>query len=274
MKLSSVTPLILAYNEESNIERTLSRLTWASRVVVVDSHSEDDTVKIAESFRNVDLVQRGFDNHKNQWNYGLDQVEAEWVLSLDADYQVTPAFVEELEGLEPPSNLVGYKASFTYCVFGRPLRGSLYPSRVVLFRAGRARYVQDGHTQRLSTEGHIEALGTTLYHDDRKPIDQWLSSQKHYAKLEAKKLEAEEKPGFSDRLRQTRILGPLLVPFYCLFRHRLILDGWAGWYYTLQRTYAEILLSLELLGRDLRGDAPNLISLEGESLDESPSGAV
>jgi hypothetical protein len=38
----------------------------------------------------------------------------------------------------------------------------------------------------------------------------------------------------------------------------LILDGWAGWYYTLQRTYAELLLTLTRLDARLRdsADAP------------------
>jgi hypothetical protein len=30
-----------------------------------------------------------------------------------------------------------------------------------------------------------------------------------------------------------------------------LLDGWPGWFYALQRTYAELLLSLELLARRL-----------------------
>ena len=49
--------------------------------------------------------------------------------------------------------------------------------------------------------------------------------------------------------------APTLTLAYCLFWKRLILDGWPGVYYSLQRTYAELLLSLELLDRRLRGKA-------------------
>ena len=63
MDRTTITPLILTYNEEANIDRTLGRLTWADRVVVVDSYSTDATVDLATSYDNVDLVQREFDHH-------------------------------------------------------------------------------------------------------------------------------------------------------------------------------------------------------------------
>jgi glycosyltransferase involved in cell wall biosynthesis len=255
MKLSALTPLLLTYNEESNISRTLDRLTWAEHVVVVDSYSDDATVDIATSYDNVDLVQREFDDHTSQWNHGLDQVESEWVLSLDADYQVPHAFVEEVCSLEPPTNIVGYRAHFTYCVHGHPLRGTLYPPRIVLFRKERARYVQDGHTQRLSVDGEVSELDTKLKHDDRKPLTEWLDNQRRYARLEADKLTQADDVGVTDRLRKTDVLAPLIIPLYCLFIQGLILDGWAGWHYTLQRTYAELLLTLFRVNNRLRDES-------------------
>jgi glycosyltransferase involved in cell wall biosynthesis len=255
MEPTSITPLILTYNEEANIDRTLERLIWAERVVVVDSYSDDATIDIATSYDNTELLQREFDDHTSQWNRGLDQVETEWVLSLDADYQVPPAFVEEVRGLDPPPGLAGYRADFTYCVYGHPLRGTLYPPRIVLFRNERARYVQDGHTQRLSVDGDVTDLDTKLKHDDRKPLTEWLDNQRRYAHLEAEKLAQADEVGITDRLRKTDVLAPLLTPLYCLFVQGLILDGWAGWHYTLHRTYAELLLALVRVDARLRTDS-------------------
>ena len=252
MDLTAVTPLILTYNEEANLDRTLGRLTWAERIVVVDSYSDDATVDLATSYDNVDLVQREFDDHTSQWNYGLDQVDTKWVLSLDADYQVPSAFVDEIQGLQPRNEHAGYRATFNYCVFGRPLSATLYPPRIVLFRNRKARYVQDGHTQRLSVEGLVGDLDTSLEHDDRKSLDRWLDNQRGYARLEAEKLTGADALDLPDRLRKTDVWGPLLVPLYCLFAKGLILDGWPGWYYTLQRTYAELIIALTHLDAHLR----------------------
>ena len=44
--LEKITPLILTYNEAPNIERTLQHLTWAKKIVVIDSYSTDETLKI------------------------------------------------------------------------------------------------------------------------------------------------------------------------------------------------------------------------------------
>lgn len=252
MRLSQISPLILTYNEEANIGHTLDRLSWAERIVIVDSYSEDATVEIAESYRSVHLVQREFDHFADQCNYGLDQIETEWVLSLDADYICSPKLIDEFRSLPSTPSCDGFSVNFIYCVYGQPLRGSLYPSRTVLYRRDAAKYRRDGHGHQVQVRGPVEELDAPIYHDDRKSLDRWLDNQRRYAQLEADKLVEADDVSFTDQIRKTTILGPLLTPVYCLFVQGLILDGWAGWYYTLQRTYAEILLALERLDRALR----------------------
>ncbi len=76
-------------------------------------------------------------------------VTTDWVLRLDADYMLEPALRNELAPLKPDADIAAYEIAFTYCIEGRPLRGSLYPALPVLFRRGRASFVQDGHTEKL-----------------------------------------------------------------------------------------------------------------------------
>jgi glycosyltransferase involved in cell wall biosynthesis len=49
--LDEITPLIITHDEAPNIARTLDKLVWARRIVVIDSGSTDDTVRIAASPR-------------------------------------------------------------------------------------------------------------------------------------------------------------------------------------------------------------------------------
>lgn len=247
--LEQITPLILTYNEAANIDRTLQKLTWAAEIIVVDSFSTDGTLEILSSYPQVKLYQRAFDTHTHQWNYGLDLVKSEWVLSLDADYTLSEELVAELRALGKDSPVDSYFARFKYCVFGKPLRGTLLPSREVLFRKAKAVYVDDGHTQLLKVKGQSQTLAAYIYHDDRKSLSRWLWAQDRYMLIEAKKL-LETPAGnlsFSDRLRKQKVLAPFVILFYCLLVHRGILDGWAGWYYAWQRMLAEILLSLHLI---------------------------
>jgi glycosyltransferase involved in cell wall biosynthesis len=253
MNLEQITPLILTYNEEANIARTLDSVAWATRIVVIDSGSDDATAYLVEVRRNSELVRRAFDNHTNQWNFGIAQVQTPWVLALDADYVCPDGLAAELRELSPTHD--AYQAEFKYCVNGKPLRGTLYPARAVLFRADRLRFRQDGHTQLLDVAGPVGKLRSIILHDDRKSLRRWLASQSNYADLEAAKLLAVNDGllSWKDRLRKRIVWAPLLTFFYCMISKRLVLDGWPGIYYSLQRTYAELLLSLKLLDARLRG---------------------
>ncbi len=253
--IEDVTPLILTYNEAPNIGRVLEQLRWAREIVVVDSVSDDATVEIANSFPQVRVFQRKFDDHWAQWSFGLKQtaISTEWVLALDADYVLTLEFVDELSALEPSTKTRGYQARFTYCVDGRRLRSGVYPPVTVLYRKAFAEYLQDGHTHRLILEGEIERMSARILHDDRKPLRRWFESQQRYMALEANKLVAADASGLSkaDRIRRLRVIAPLAVLCYCLIVRGGVLDGWPGFYYAFQRMLAELLLSLYLIEHDL-----------------------
>ncbi len=247
--LDAITPLILTYNEEPNIERTLQRLTWAKRIVIIDSYSADTTLDIIKAFPNVEVLQRTFDTHACQWNYGLEQVTTEWVLSLDADYVLTDELLAEISHLDPATPIDGYFIPFKFCVFGKPLRNNILPPRQALFRNANATYIDDGHTQLLTVSGQSSQLSAPIHHDDRKPLGRWLWAQDRYAILEAKKLQSTPTSdlGLNDRIRQLKIVAPFAVPVYALLLKGGVLDGWAGWYYAFQRMLAELVLSLRLI---------------------------
>lgn len=251
-----ITPLILTFNEAPNIGRTLDPLRWAKDIVIVDSGSTDGTKDILAKYSNVRMFERAFTTHAEQWNFGLDQtgIRTDWVLALDADYVLSSALVEEMGSIVESDGVAGYQTSFEYCVNGRPLRGAVYPPVVTLFRKSNSHYVQDGHTQRLQTAGNIEAFSERIFHDDRKPLSQWLAAQARYMKLEAEKLSSapSEDLGPADRLRKMIVVAPIVILLFCLFVRGNILDGWPGIFYALQRTTAESILSLFLLQRKLK----------------------
>jgi len=246
---SDLTVLILTFNEAPNLRRTLARLAWAKEIVIVDSFSTDETLAIAREFPQVRVVQRSFDTHAQQWNFGLDHIHTPWALALDADYLLPANFATELTGLSQADEVSAYFASFRYCIFGRPLRGTLYPPRAVLFHRDRCRFVQDGHTQQLEVTGTTALLHSRIDHDDCKPLARWIWAQDRYSALEAVKLlkTPVAELSFQDRLRRKIILAPGLVFIYTLLGKGLIFDGWPGWFYVWQRTLAEIMLSLRLL---------------------------
>ncbi|WP_414562418.1 MULTISPECIES: glycosyltransferase family 2 protein [unclassified Anabaena] len=248
--LENITPLILTYNEAANIGRTLEHLTWAKQIIVIDSYSTDTTLEILNSYSQVQVFQRKFDTHGQQWNYGLEQVSSRWVLSLDADYIVPDELISEIAALPVDGEVDGYFAKFKYCVFGKPVRNTrILPPRQVLFQKSKAIYIDDGHTQVLQLTGKSAVLSAYLYHDDRKPLSRWLWSQERYTVLEAKKI--LETPinelDWADRIRRRKILAPWMIFLYCLIIEGWIFDGWRGWYYVFQRVLAETILAIRMI---------------------------
>jgi glycosyltransferase involved in cell wall biosynthesis len=249
-----ITPLILTFNEAPNIGRALDKLTWAKRIVVVDSFSADETETICRRFPHVDFIQRKFESFADQCNFGLTLVRTPWVLSLDADYILSNELLAELGTLAGAGEVDGFRARFIYCVGGHPLRSTLYPPRTVLYRKDKARYRNEGHGHCVGISGNVRELKRAIFHDDRKPLDRWFDEQLKYSAQEARYL--EETPvaqlNAADRLRRKIVFAPFAVLFYTLIVRGLILDGWPGWFYSFQRLFAELLLSIRLAEAKLR----------------------
>jgi glycosyltransferase involved in cell wall biosynthesis len=255
--LGYITPVILTYNEEPNIRRALSGLDWAERIIVVDSGSTDSTLAILRADSRVTVLYRNFDTHAAQWDFAVNRtdIHTDWVLRLDADYVITPELCAELAELDPNARVSAYRIGFDYIIYERRLRGTIYPPNTVLFRRGRATTLDEGHTEAWAIDGEVSELKGRILHDDRKPLARWFASQQRYATKNADYLLSSRREGLNlaDRARLSGWAAPLGVFLHVLFVKGCILDGWAGWYYALQRTTAEILVSLELIDRRLRG---------------------
>jgi len=246
-----ITGIVLTYNEAPNIGRILRQLQWLPRVVVVDSKSTDDTQKIVDQFDNTDFIQRSFDNHTNQWNFGLQEtnIDTEWVLALDADYYFPDDLCQEiLHILKNKPNKDAFWLQFKYAIQGRVIKSGIYPPVQVLYRKDKAIYKNDGHTQRLHVEGSSGRLQHKAIHDDRKSFKRWLISQLNYAELEAEKLSISSADNINrrDRVRLKYKSTPILIFFYCILWRSGWRDGLWGWMYAYQRLLAEILLQYKL----------------------------
>jgi glycosyltransferase involved in cell wall biosynthesis len=252
--LHNTTPLIITCNEAANIRRTLDQLVWAQRIVVIDSGSSDETLSIVRMYSQVEVFHRVFMDFASQCNFGISQIATPWVLSLDADYVLSNELVKEIQSLAPVDEVAGYRARFVYRIHGRRLRGSLYPPRVVLYRKNKAVYCNEGHGHRVSVDGPILPLAAPIYHDDRKPLARWFASQQRYARQEARYLLSSQRSALSriDQIRLAAWPAPVVVFVYTLIAKGCLLDGWPGWFYALQRMFAEALIALEIVDERLR----------------------
>jgi len=98
LQRAKVSVFIITKNEEANIERCLESVKWSNEIVVVDSFSTDLTVELCKKYTDK-VSQREFSDFAEMKNNALSNTSNEWVLSLDADEEVTPKLKVEIESI-------------------------------------------------------------------------------------------------------------------------------------------------------------------------------
>jgi glycosyltransferase involved in cell wall biosynthesis len=105
IKLSVV---VITFNEEQNIERCLKSVEdIADEIVVVDSFSKDKTESICNKY-NVRFIQNKFDGHIQQKNFAVEQATYDYVLSLDADEELSKELKSSILQVKSSFNADGY----------------------------------------------------------------------------------------------------------------------------------------------------------------------
>ncbi|TAF03828.1 MAG: glycosyltransferase family 2 protein [Nostocales cyanobacterium] len=260
-----VSVLIPAKNEEANLPACLSSLQVADEIFVVDSHSSDRSIEIAENY-GAKVVQFNFNGSwpkKKNWSLENLPFRNEWVLIVDCDERITPESWQEMAELIQKDECNGYYINRRVFFLGKWIRhGGKYPDwNLRLFKHKKGRY------ENLSTEdipntgdnevhehvilqGKVGYLKHDMLHEDFRDLYHWLERHNRYSNWEARvyfNLLTGKDNGntiganlFGDAVQRKRFLKTVWVrlPFKPLLRfilfyiiQRGFLDGKAGYIY-------------------------------------------
>ncbi len=134
MKKLPISAVIITRDEESNISRCLSSLRFCDELIVIDSGSTDKTVEVARTFTPI-VRQRDWTGYSDQKTFANSLAKNDWILSVDADEEVSSELETELsllvnKGLQDTAYSIPRR---TYH-FGKWIRfGGWYPNRLVRF---------------------------------------------------------------------------------------------------------------------------------------------
>src|SRR3979409_582209 len=129
LRRMTLSVCIITLNEEANIARTLKSVKdIADEIVLVDSGSTDATVELARSFGAKVFVEpwKGFARQKNS---SLEKASSDWILSLDADEEVSPELAASIKALltsGAPPKFSGYLINRRNMYFGKWIKRSGY----------------------------------------------------------------------------------------------------------------------------------------------------
>lgn len=188
MKLVAI---VLTFNEAQHLPRCLESLIGvADEVLVVDSHSTDNTVQIAET-RGTRVVQHPWVNYAKQFNWALTQLDADtdWVLRIDADEYLTPELAVEIRAKLPGlgSGIDGVICSRRMTFQRRLIRyGGVFPVRVLrLFRYGRGQCENRWMDEHIKVAGPVVEFQGELIDDNLNSLTWWTDKHNRYASREA-----------------------------------------------------------------------------------------
>src|ERR1700712_3502005 len=96
----TISVAIITLNEEANLPRTLASVSFADQIIVMDSGSTDRTVESAQSF-NATVVHQPWLGFAAQKNAAIALCTGNWVLSLDADEELSPELQTQIRTYIP-----------------------------------------------------------------------------------------------------------------------------------------------------------------------------
>lgn len=191
--MNKLSAVVTVFNEEENIERCLKSLGFADEIVVVDNSSEDASLSLAKKYTDKVYSQKNDPKLIDiQKNFGFKKASGDFILSIDADEEVSQELSEEIKKVlkKTPSNVNGYFIPRKNFIFGKWMENTgWYPDfQLRLFRRGKALYTQKHVHESITLEGESLRLKEHLIHHNYDTISQFVRKTIGYAENEAEKL--------------------------------------------------------------------------------------
>lgn len=181
---------IITLNEAVNLPRTLASVRFANEIVVLDSGSTDGTAEIAQN-AGARLLEEPWKGFARQKNAAIERTTGDWVLSLDADEEVSAELAREIQLLlagDPPFS--AYRMPRLNHFLGRPLRhGGYWPDRKLrLFRRGVARFEDRPVHESMQASCTVGTLNGHLIHHCYPTLDDYIEHMNRYSSVAAEML--------------------------------------------------------------------------------------
>lgn len=191
--MTSITAIILTFNEEKHIARCIESLqSVCSRICVVDSNSTDQTVEIAKGLGAEIMSHVWENNYAKQLNWGIENanIQSEWVLRIDADEYLSPALQSEIKDSlgSLNSNITGIEFTRKVYFKGKWIRfGGFYPIHLLrLWRSGKGlceQRLMDEHI--VLSEGETMRFKGHVIDENLNSMHWWVLKHNNYARREA-----------------------------------------------------------------------------------------
>lgn len=194
-----ISAVVHTYNEEKNIERSLSSLVnWVDEIVLVDMNSTDSTCKKAKEFkaRILDFPYTGFVEPAR--NFGIENARGDWIIILDADEEIPRVLSKKLLSVIKADQADFVRLPRKNIIWGKWIKhAGWWPDyQIRLFKKGNVTWTDKIHGIPF-TRGHGFDLETdeeySIIHYNYQSVEQYIARLNRYTSVSAKELFFGEK---------------------------------------------------------------------------------
>lgn len=180
-----ISATIITFNEEENIRQVLKSLQGVvDEVVIVDSGSSDNTVKIAKKM-GAKVSIRKFDDFSTQKNWAVAQTSGDWILSLDADERIPEVLGEEIKKAVE-KDYAGFLIPRRNFILGQEIKHSRWSpdKHIWLWKKDCGRWEGAVHEE-VVVNGKVGELKTAKVNYQDKTIARFMSKNDFYSTIYA-----------------------------------------------------------------------------------------
>lgn len=231
-----VSAVIITYNEERNIRRTLQQLQWCDEIVIVDSHSTDATVPICQEF-NCKIFFREFDGYGDQKRFAVSKASNDWILCIDADEVLSNELVREIVGLTPLDleTFAGFSFRMNLVFLHKEFLHGKESGRYFLrlFNRQKGGFTSDKVHESIRVTGPVKKLNHIIRHYSYTSLHQCLEKSNRYSTYSAEM-------AFSKGKDKPNVVVLLGLPFNFMKYYLLegnFLNGMKGFYWSVFSSY-------------------------------------
>ena len=199
---NTISAIIIAKNEEHNIEDCLKSVDWVDEIILVDSKSTDSTVEIAKKYTQ-NIIEHDWKGYAFARELSLQKASSDWIISLDADERVSPELKYEIQNLLTKENLdSGYLIPRRNFFLDKVIKTCFwYPDyQMRFFKRENASVSQREVHEGFIVEGKHGVLKNDIIHFTQQDLHSTFEKINKYSSLEVKEMKNSKAVGKIDLL--------------------------------------------------------------------------
>lgn len=221
---SKISAVIITYNEADRIKKCLDSIRWVDEIIIVDSFSSDDTVKICKTYSQK-IYSKTFEGFGEQKQYACSLASHPWILTIDADEMLSEELTQKIQDIlkVDDKNYNGYFIHRKIKFLGKVLNFTFGKEYVLrLFRKSHGHFNDLKLHEYVELQGPVGYLSEHMVHESFRDINHIIDKTNSYTSMHAA----------NHPIKHCVISQAVIHSIYTFIRHYVfyagILDGRQG----------------------------------------------